>query len=102
MKITQGNVFASGLEVIAMPSQIKIAKVSGATYEEAQANAQLTADAFNVRQQINVDLPEILKQRNEMVQVLKEIKEWWDSDDIMNDHLPIEKVTELITKIERK
>lgn len=39
------------------------------------ANANLVADAFNVRQQINCDLPELLRQHSLMKEMLKEIKE---------------------------
>ena len=46
MKHTQGEWFVSGgIEVVSMPSQCKIAKVSGWSYEEAQANANLIASA---------------------------------------------------------
>lgn len=41
--------------------------------EECKANAKLIADAGNVRQMINCDLPELLKQRNEMLDMLKNI-----------------------------
>lgn len=34
------------------------------------ADAQLIADAGNVRQQINFDLPELLEQRNKMLEML--------------------------------
>lgn len=40
-------------------------------------------------------LKEMVKSK-EMLDVLKKVKEWWDSDDIMNDHLPIEEVEKLI------
>ena len=39
--------------------------------DEYLANAQLLVDAFDIRQQINFDLPELLKQRNEMFKMLR-------------------------------
>ncbi len=45
MNFSQGEWFASGLEIIAMPTQTKIAKVSGETYAAANANAKLIAAA---------------------------------------------------------
>lgn len=46
MKTTDGTWFVSGqTEVISMPSQCNIAKVSGWNYEQAQANAKLIAAA---------------------------------------------------------
>lgn len=39
--------------------------------EKDRANAQLIADAGNVRQQIPFDLPELLKQRNELLEMVK-------------------------------
>lgn len=41
---------------------------------ESQANAQLIADAGNVRQQISFDLPELLRQRDELLDVLESIE----------------------------
>lgn len=41
--------------------------------DTAEHNAQLIVDAGNVRQQINFDLPELLRQRNEMLEMLKSI-----------------------------
>jgi len=41
--------------------------------EEIPYNAQLIADAFNVRKQIDCDLPELLEQRNEMLEMLKRV-----------------------------
>lgn len=79
-KGSTGIVFNSSLEIIAMPSQVKIAKVSGASYEEAIANAEFISTAFNVRQQIDFDLKELLNQRNEMLEMLKDIKDYLGSD----------------------
>lgn len=42
--------------------------------EECKANRDLIRDAFNVRQQINVDLPGLLKQRDELLEAVKEAK----------------------------
>ena len=38
--------------------------------EGMESNAQLIVDAFNIRQQINFDLPELLEQRNKVVELL--------------------------------
>lgn len=44
--ITKGDWFRSGTEIVAMPSQVKITnRISGATYEEAVANAKLVSMA---------------------------------------------------------
>ena len=40
---------------------------------ETKANAELIVDAFNVRQQISCDLPELLRQRNEMALALRTV-----------------------------
>ena len=46
MKNTKGDWFVSGsLEVVAMPTQVKIGRISGANLEEAKANAKLIAAA---------------------------------------------------------
>lgn len=37
----------------------------------ARANAQLITDAFNIRQQINFDLPELLERYNKAVELLE-------------------------------
>lgn len=45
-KHTPGQWMASSTEIVAMPSQVKISnRISGSTYEEAKANAQLIATA---------------------------------------------------------
>lgn len=44
-KGTNETWFKSGLEIVSMPSQVKIAKVSGSDYEEAKANVQLIKKA---------------------------------------------------------
>lgn len=44
-KGTKETWFKSGLEIVSMPSQVKIAKVSGSNYEEAKANALLISKA---------------------------------------------------------
>lgn len=41
--------------------------------EKRNENGKLIIDAFNVRQQINFDLLELLKQRNEMLEILEKI-----------------------------
>lgn len=46
MKHTEGEWFASGTEVVSMPSQVKISnQISGENYEKAKANAKLIAAA---------------------------------------------------------
>jgi hypothetical protein len=44
-KGTNGVWFLSGTEIVSMPSQTKICKVNGKTYEEAKANARLISFA---------------------------------------------------------
>lgn len=44
-KGTKETWFKSGLEIVSMPSQVKIAKVSGANYEGAKANVLLISKA---------------------------------------------------------
>lgn len=41
------------------------------TWNTINENGKLIIDAANVRQQINFDLPELLKQRNEMLRFLQ-------------------------------
>lgn len=50
VKHTQGEWFRSGTEIVSMPSQVKISnRISGATYEEAIANAKLIEQAPKMR-----------------------------------------------------
>lgn len=42
--------------------------------QEAEANAQLITDAFEVRQQINFDLPELLNRYNKAVELLDRVR----------------------------
>lgn len=35
---------------------------------------------------------------DEMLEMLERVKKWWHSEDIMNDHLPIEEIEQLIAK----
>jgi hypothetical protein len=44
-KGTKGKWFSSSLEIISMPTQTKIGKISGNNYEEARFNALLTSKA---------------------------------------------------------
>jgi hypothetical protein len=44
-KGTKGKWFSSSLEIISMPTQTKIGKISGNNYEEARFNAQLISKA---------------------------------------------------------
>lgn len=65
--------------------------------EKQQANAQLIADAGNVRQQINFDLPELLKQRNEMLEMLGEIIHIFEDNNNSSDESDLlKKAKELI------
>jgi len=43
-------------------------------YEQDEANAQLIADAFKVRQKIDCDLPELLEQNKQMWEMLQRVK----------------------------
>jgi len=47
--------------------------VNGKHSVEAVFNNALIADAFNIRQQINCDLPELLERYNEMLEVLQNV-----------------------------
>lgn len=60
--------FASGLEVVSMPSQIKIAKVSGSTYENALLNANsiaLLPEAVKMLQSCSIAFEQIGMQKPE-------------------------------------
>lgn len=46
--------------------------------EQDLANAELTTDAFNIRQQINCDLPELLDRYNKAVELLERIMKNYD------------------------
>lgn len=67
---------------------------------ECKANRDLIRDAFNVRQQINVDLPELLKQRDELLNMVKELEKYGANHGMPFDLY--EKTKDLITKIEQK
>lgn len=54
-------------------NSMRVCQSFGETKEQATENNLLVKDAFNVRQQINFDLPELLKQRNEMLESIKEL-----------------------------
>jgi hypothetical protein len=57
-KGTNEEWFLSGLEIVSMPSQVKICKVSGNTYDEAKANALLISKApemLNMLQKLYLD-----------------------------------------------
>ena len=60
--------------VVYIESEVKeIAQLRGCTTGEeieAEANAQLITDAFNIRQQINCDLPEFFERYNKAVELL--------------------------------
>jgi len=73
--------------------------------KECEANRDLIRDAFNVRQQINVDLPELLKQRDELLELVKEfiLIEQFELDVQGGGTYPLlDKAKDLITKIEQK
>lgn len=73
--------------------------------KECEANRDLIRDAFNVRQQINVDLPELLKQRDELLELVKEfiLIEQFELDVHGGGTYPLlDKAKDLITKIEQK
>lgn len=42
--------------------------------EENKEDQKLITDAFNIRQQINFDLPELLEQRNKAVELLDRVR----------------------------
>lgn len=63
-------------EIIVNSQKSEICRINEANFEfqeEAEENGRLIIDAFNVRQQINFDLPELLKQRNEMLEFLSSL-----------------------------
>src|SRR5690606_30323981 len=73
--------------------------------KECEANRDLIRDVFNVRQQINVDLPELLKQRDELLELVKEfiLIEQFELDVQGGGTYPLlDKAKDLITKIEQK
>ncbi len=57
------------------------------TPEEVEANVNLIIDAFNVRQKINFDLPELLDQRNQFLEMLIKANE-----SLLNDSSTIEQI----------
>lgn len=60
-KGSQGVWFISGFtEIVSMPYQVKISKVSGSDYEEAKANAKLISKA-----------PEMLEKLTEIITALE-------------------------------
>lgn len=64
---------------------------------EYNANAKLIEDAFIVRNQIEVDLPELLIQRNEMLEMLNNIIEATREAEKTNGHFVVSiKMLELI------
>ena len=70
MKITRGTWWASGLEVGAGPMMdVKVAKVSGATYEEAVANANLIAAA-----------PDLLEALEQLKAWVGKLEDWKGED----------------------
>lgn len=73
----------SGLEIITLPSQIKIAKVSGADHEEANANAQLIAFAPDLLNSLKETIPflkkvpfleENIEKYERLIKLIEEIK----------------------------
>jgi|DEB0MinimDraft_10_1074344.scaffolds.fasta_scaffold16653_4 hypothetical protein len=54
-KHTKGEWFASGTEVISIPSQVKISnQISGENYEKAKANAKLIAAAPDLLEALKI------------------------------------------------
>lgn len=70
--------------------------------KECEANRDLIRDAFNVRQQINVDLPELLEQRNELLEMVKGVLSDIHSGNYPNGEWKVDEIENLITKIEQK
>lgn len=66
-----------------------------ASREEMEANGKLIIDAFNVRNQIDYDLPELLKQRNEMLEMLNTLLEIYKTNDVITSY-DFEKIEKLI------
>jgi hypothetical protein len=91
LKISKGDWFRSGLEIVAMPSQVKITnRIDGATYEEAIANAKLVEAS-----------PEMLKLLIKILDKINNMEDaWWidcpDKGGFDTDE--IEKLINQITK----
>ena len=68
--------------VVYIESEVKeIAQLRGCTTGEeieAEANAQLITDAFNIRQQISCDLPEFFERYNKAVELLERTMKNYD------------------------
>lgn len=84
----------------------EICKVYGTgenTPEEIKANVNLIIDAFNVRQKINFDLPELLYQRDHFLEMLIKTNELLLQDSLSRDQIKlrgeIEKLIKKATKI---
>lgn len=109
-KGTTGEMIQSGKNAV-HKENVGCVALTFQTYNEEDRrkyDAQLITDAFNVRQQINVDLPELLEQRNEMVEVLKSIVKFSNDTIIIDDEVEDffqriqSKCIHLIIKIEQK
>ena len=75
---TSGTWFVSGFtEIVSMPSQCKIAKVSGWTFDEAEANAKLIAAAPAMLEALEeaLDQLESWRQESEDTFTMKRVKE---------------------------
>ena len=77
-KGTNETWFLSGLEIVSMPRQVKICKVSGSTYDEARANALLISKAPEMLEMLEKVLSEYTcdpSTHNEIEQLIKEATE---------------------------
>lgn len=72
-KGTNETWFKSGLEIVSMPLQLKIAKVSGANYEEAKANVQLIKKAPEMLKMLQIVCTELYKTDNELATKVKQL-----------------------------
>lgn len=72
-KGTKETWFKSSLEIVSMPSQVKIAKVSGANYEEAKANALLISKAPEMLYMLEIVCTELYKTDNELATKVKQL-----------------------------
>lgn len=77
----------------------EIAKTAGKNQDEADANAILVSDAGNTYQQCETLPSELLRQRKELLQALKEIVNQWDKDIMAASYMM--EVRELIKKTEQ-
>lgn len=67
---------------ISLPNGLKksIGTINATQKEEGIANVELVVDAFNTMNKCGIIPSELLKQRNELLEVLKTFKQYWESD----------------------